>query len=118
MSVPQFEIQLSDIFNIKNDQIIYSISELANFDLTPSFNETMLNKLSLSFLKTEHHSGNVCFENDDLLRPEYKKHYTKQNILDMIVSSVPDPSKISTIEKITFPESVNRFWELVHHTSE
>ncbi|MBZ4034523.1 hypothetical protein K6T82_07080 [Flavobacterium sp. 17A] len=125
MTIQQYIEQISNSKNLVLDQntdLENNVAKIEGLEFqfedlfqNQNLNSALLSKiekmLNLIFIKEEL-EFNVCFANNDEVRPEYKQSFRLLDLLDYIYA-FKYSSKFATTQKIILSPEVEVFWKLV-----
>jgi hypothetical protein len=100
-------IKLSDIFILKSDKSDYSKKELLALELKKDFINKIAKRLDLIYLENSEKEGNLCFMNNEQLRPEFKVFFSKSDIIGYLSFTLKATNFGIKTDKIPFPEIID-----------
>jgi len=106
------ELKLSDIFVPYSDQLHYSKQKLLMLEVRENFISEVAKRLDLTYLENEGKEDNLCFANNEQLRPAFKIFFSKTDVVDYIKRKLQEKDFDISIEEVSFPESADDFWQL------
>lgn len=94
--------------------------------LNPEIIKQISNQLGLKHILKTEVQGNLCFANNQEIRPEFKQTFTNEDILNYITAVLHLPIHEAQYKeslktnscKIPYPKDPKTFWELVKIGSE
>lgn len=100
----KMNIKLFDIFIPVSEKPHYTKQELLMLDIKKDFIDQISKQLNLTYLENGNKNGNLCFVNDENLRPEFKAFFSKSDVMEYLNSIlVVDDFDIKT-DEAEFPE--------------
>ena len=78
------KIKLTDIFISNSDKWHFSKQVLLALEIKQNFIDEIARRLALTYFENGSKESNVCFLNDEQLRPEYKMFFSKSDVINYL----------------------------------
>jgi len=78
------EVQLSEIFIFKSHGLRYSKESLMVLDINTEFTKRLSEYWGLTYLESNEVEGNLCYAQNQNLRPGYRMVFSKLDILNYL----------------------------------
>ena len=101
--------KLSDIFIVVSDKLYYSKKELLALEIKRKFMDEIARRLDLTYFENIEKEGNLCFVNDEQLRPEFKLFFSKSDVIDYLNLALKADDFDIKKDELPFPK-INEFF--------
>lgn len=98
------KIKLTDIFIYNSDKWHFSKQELLTLEIKQHFIDEIARRLTLTYFENGRKESNVCFINDEQLRPEYKLFFSKSDVINYLNLVLNADNFDLKNDKVPFPE--------------
>lgn len=101
--------KLSEIFVPMVGKQNYSIDELSFLSLQPDFIKRISNHSDLSYLEQPAPGGDLCFAENNDVRPEYKTTFCKEDVLGIVLLQLSGQVNLEK-DRVFFPQNVQELF--------
>lgn len=99
------KVKLSELFIPLSDRDTYSLKELSELQLQPSFIKKIAARFGLSFITDNAVEGNLCFAQHKDVRPAYRETFSKEEIMGLVLPQILNPVVDLEQKEVIFPDN-------------
>jgi len=110
-------LKLSEIFISESKKQLYTKQELFMLKLSRNIIKKIEDLLNISYLKTTIFKGNLCFENNSEVKPEFRTVFTRTDVIFYVNALLNKAILNIETDTIQLPNSSASFWKMVKNGS-